>query len=195
MRRTALECAGIAVYPEKNAWRLANALLRPDLVTTPRLGQWMDLPDLATMLALPDLVRQGRKGQADLIVSSEEFCMMRNALEAFALRSLLGAGFARIVPILYLRNEADWRAAREDQLRKTGYLDRQRALPDARSADGTWYYDRQALIAFWASIGTPAIVDYDAVCTAEGDVLPSFGRTIGQPGLFDGLDLRLNTRA
>ncbi|WER09571.1 hypothetical protein [Rhodobacter capsulatus] len=38
------------------------------------------------------------------------------------------------------------------------------------------------------------VLDYDRICAEEGDILPAFARAIGQPGLFDGLDMRLNTR-
>lgn len=97
-------------------------------------------------------------------------------------------------PLIALRNPDDWRAARADQLRKTGNWEAQKALPDDQSADGAWYYDTAAILAFWQGIGTPVVLDYDRICAEEGDILPAFARAIGQPGLFDGLDMRLNTR-
>lgn len=133
-------------------------------------------------------------GGGDMIVSSEEFCLLREALEAHAILSTLGRHFTRIVPILVLRNDADWRASRRDQLEKSGMWELQKALPDAASTDGEWYYDRVALLAFWRTIGKLRVIDYDAALAAQGSILPQFASAIELPGLFNDLDLRLNAR-
>lgn len=195
LRAAQLRAAGIACFSEECAWALANTLLRPELNTTPRLSWGHRLPDLAALEALPDILRQDRGGLRDMVISSEEFSLMRTPLEAFALRRTLGIDFARIVPVIVRRNLTDWRQSRADQLRKTGNWDRQKALPDALSTDGAWYYDQDALLAFWAEIGPSVLLDYDRACAEEGGILPAFARAIGQPGLFDGVDLRLNVRS
>lgn len=189
-----LRAAGVAVFPEVNAWTLANTFLRPEIRSTPRMSYGDPLPDLARLAAVPAKIAAARGTAPEMVISSEEFCLLRTPLEAFALKSALAPTFARIVPLITLRNPDDWRAARADQLRKTGCWEAQKALPDDQSTDGAWYYDSAAILAFWQGIGTPVVLDYDRICAEEGDILPAFARAIGQPGLFDGLDLRINTR-
>jgi hypothetical protein len=186
--------SGTRVWPEKNAWRLANVFLRPTLVTSPRVSGKAVPATLADLQALPDLVRQRLGDCGSMIISSEEFCMMRDALEAHALLAALGSVFERIVPIVVLRNVADWKASREDQLRKTGMWDLQKGLADMASNDGAWYYDREAIVAFWTAIGPVQVIDYDAACATEGSVMPALARAFGYAGLFDDMDLRLNVR-
>lgn len=189
-----LRQADVATHPEKNAWALANTFLRPEVRSTPRLSGGHPLPYLAQLEAVPAEIAAARGTATDMVISSEEFCLLRTPLEAFALKTALGAGFERIVPMIALRKLEDWRASRANQLRKTGNWEAQKALPDDQSTDGAWYYDIAALLRFWQGIGTPVVLDYDRICAEEGDVLPAFARIIGQPGLFDGLDIRLNTR-
>lgn len=196
-RAEALRAAGLLVYPEKNAWRLANLFIRPDLRTTPRVQGWAPPPaDAAAVTAGLGKLRALRAAgpDCDVIVSSEEFCLLRTAAEAAALRDNLGAPFARVVTVVAQRDPAEWRRSRRDQLRKTGNWQVQKALPDAHSTDGAWYYDPAAITAFWARIGPVRVLDYDAALAADGSILPSFARAIGHPGLFDGLDLWLNAR-
>ena len=194
LREAALREVGLRLYPEENAWGLANLFIRAGLRTTPRVKQMTQPPDLAEFrreLAAEHWQLDG----ADMIASSEEFCLLRETMEAHALLSTLGRKFARIVPILVLRNDADWRASRRDQLSKNGMWDLQKALPDAASTDGEWYYDRPALLAFWRAIGELRVIDYDAAMAARGSILPQFAEAIEQPGLFDDIDLRLNRRS
>lgn len=193
-RKDALRAAGIAVFPEANAWRLANFFIRPSLRTTPRL-QGLPLPELADLdREMASLAAFRAENPGDLIISSEEFCMLRHMVEAQALRSTIGAMFARIVPILVLRDVEDWKRSRADQLRKTGVWEAHKALPDELSADGAWYYDAAVIRNFWSGLGDLREIDYDASCRQDGSVLPAFARAIGQGGMFDGLDIRLNER-
>lgn len=194
LRREVLAGAGIAVHPAENAIALANLFLRSPLRTTPRLNG-LPLPDRPGIFAAEaEALRDLRGPHDDMVVSSEEFCMMRDALEAHALRSTMLAVFARIVPILFFRNVEDWRRSRADQLRKTGFWDAHKALPDELSADGAWYYDQDAIRGFWSMIGPVVQIDYDDACRRHGSVLPDFARAIGQPSIFDGLEIRLNQR-
>ncbi|MBE9640254.1 hypothetical protein [Salipiger mangrovisoli] len=194
LREGALREAGLRLYPQENAWGLANLFIRAGLRTTPRVAEMTQVPDLAGFrheLA----AEHWQLGGADMVASSEEFCLLRETIEAHALLSTLGQKFARIVPILVLRNDADWRASRRDQLSKSGMWELQKALPDAASTDGEWYYDRAALLAFWRAIGPVQVIDYDAALATQGSILPPFAAAIEQPGLFDDLDLRLNRRS
>tara|TARA_R110000787_G_C13431830_1_gene445641 strand:- start:65 stop:790 length:726 start_codon:yes stop_codon:yes gene_type:complete len=194
LREAELRGAGRLLHPQENAWGLANLFIRAGLRTTPRVKQTTEPPDLAEFHRELD-AGHWQLGGADMIVSSEEFCLLRETLEAHALLSTLGQHFARIVPILVLRNDADWRASRRDQLNKSGMLELQKSLPDAASTDGEWYYDRAALLSFWRAIGPLRVIDYDAALAAQGSILPQFAAAIEQPGLFNDLDLRLNIRS
>lgn len=194
LRGPDLAAAGVALGPDENAWALANLFLRPELRTSPRLQGRTAPRDLAGSDAELARLTGARGARPDMVISSEEFCMLRTGLEALALRGTLGALFARIRPVLVLRGEAEWRASREDQLRKNDLWEIQRDLPEAQSVNGEWYYDREAIVDFWRAIGPITVIDYDEAVAREGTILPAFARAIERPGLFGGVDLRLNQR-
>lgn len=193
-RAEGLNQRGRRLLPEANAWALANLFLRPNVCSAARMLGTAGPESLKDFDEASAKVAVALRSDRDMIISSEAFCLMREALEAFAIRAFFRAHFARIVPVVILRREEDWRRSREDQLRKTGLWERQRALADRDSADGSWYYDRGALLRFWSMIGSPQVIDYDEAMAADGSILPAFGRAIGLPDLFEGLDLRLNSR-
>ncbi|HRO14735.1 MAG TPA: hypothetical protein PLL33_06780 [Paracoccus sp. (in: a-proteobacteria)] len=194
LREAELAAAGIALWPEANAQELANHFIRPSLWTIPRLLGISAPVDVAIFDELAARMDAARGGRHDLLISSQEFCMMRDALEAQVLKGTLGQVFARVVPIMAFRDVDDWRASRTDELVRIGMWERQEALPDALSSDGDWYYDAAAVRRFWAQIGDGVEIDYDMAVAREGSILPALARALGQPGLFDGLDLRLNRR-
>lgn len=193
-RRAALEAEGIAVWPDRNAQDLANHFIRPSLWTIPRLLGDSAPVDVAVFDELAGRIDEARGDLADLFISSQEFCMMRDALEAQVLKGTLRQVFARVVPIVAFRDVDDWRASRTDELNRIGMWERQDALPDALSSDGDWYYDPAGVRRFWAQIGDVVEIDYDAALRRDGSILPEFARALGRPGLFDGLDIRLNRR-
>lgn len=188
-----INAAGIALHPMCNASYLASQFLRPDVRATVRV-MGAPLPTLASLDAEIDVVVRARGDQRDMLISSELFCMLRTTLEAAAIRATLGAMFQNVVPILFIRNERDWRQSRSDQLRRAGHLDYQRSLPDYQSIEGEWYYNVDEIKSFWSQIGDMCIMDYDAACRDDGGVITPFAKVIGLSGLFDGLDLRLNAR-
>lgn len=194
LREADLATAGIALWPESNAQELANHFIRPSLWTIPRLLGISAPVDVAIFDELAARMDEARGGRRDLLISSQEFCMMRDALEAQVLRGTLRQVFDRVVPIVAFRDVDDWRASRTDELIRIGMWERQEALPDTLSSDGDWYYDPAAVRRFWAQIGDVVEIDYDVAVAREGSILPAFARAVGQPGLFDGLDLRLNRR-
>jgi hypothetical protein len=193
-KRDVLAQSGVQVWPEKNAWRLANLFLRPSLKTLPRVAGTATLPTLGDIGAASDLVRQNLGAFRQMIISSEQFCMLRDALEGYALVTVLRSVFDRIVPIVVLRNLADRKASREDQLRRTALWEFQKSLPDDQSADGDWYYHHAAIVAFWQNIGPTCVLDYDEACARDGSVLPAMAQALGRPGLFADLALHLNRR-
>lgn len=193
-RKGALAAGGVAVWPEGNAQQLANHFIRPSLWTIPRLLGDSAPVDVAIFDELAVRMDRARGAADDLFISSQEFCMMRDAIEAQVLKGTLRQVFARVVPIVAFRDVDDWRASRADELNRIGMWERQDALPDALSSDGDWYYDPPAVRRFWAQIGAVVELDYDKAMARDGSILPDFARALGRDGLFDGLDLRLNQR-
>lgn len=120
LRRDALEAAGLAVWPEGNAQHLANHFIRPSLWTIPRMLGVSAPVDLAVFDELAGRLDEAREGADDLFISSQEFCMLRDALEAQVLRSTLMQVFDRVVPIVAFREVHDWRASRADELNRIG---------------------------------------------------------------------------
>lgn len=194
LREAELAAVGIAIWPEPNAQELANHFIRPSLWTIPRLLGISAPVDVAVFDELAARMDEARGDRQDLLISSQEFCMMRDALEAQVIRGTLRQVFERVVPIVAFRDVDEWRASRTDELVRIGMWERQQALPSTLSSDGDWYYDAAAVRRFWAQIGDVVEIDYDAAVTREGSILPAFARALGQPGLFDGLELRLNRR-
>lgn len=194
MRRAQLERRDIALHPAENAFLWADRFTRAGVMTSPRMQGALTPPTLDDLQAFPGEVARIRGPRRDLVVSSENFIFQRDALEAFAMRTLLMAGFARLVVIVAFRRMADWRASRKDQLIKTRLWDRQKALPDQSCVDGAWYYDPPAIRAYWSRMGELREIDYDAAVAADGSILPAFARALDIPDLFDGIDLRLNSR-
>lgn len=189
-----IRAAGIALHPMRNASYLASQFLRPDVRATVRV-MGAPLPTLASLDAEIDIVARARGNQRDMLISSELFCMLRTTLEAVAIRAKLGAMFQNVVPILFIRNEQDWRKSRSDQLRRAGHLDYQMSLPSNQSIEGEWYYKIDEVKAFWSQIGDLHVIDYDKACKKYGGVLDPFSKAICLSGVFDGLDLRLNARS
>lgn len=193
-RRDALEAAGVALWPESNAQELANHFIRPSLWTIPRMAGISAPVDTAVFDELAVRMDEARGNASDLFISSQEFCMMRDALEAQVLKGTLRQVFDRVVPIVAFRDVDDWRASRADELTRMDMWERQDMLPDALSSDGDWYYDPASVRRFWAQIGEVVEIDYDAVLRRDGSILPAFARALGREGLFNGLDLWMNRR-
>lgn len=193
--KEALETSGLACYPAKNAWKLANVFIRPTLQTAMRQAGRAVVPDGPEFDAQVAAMRAVCMGpHPDVIVSAEAFCFLREECEAEALRTMFTPLFSQIIPIIVFRNMGDWRALRHNQLAKTATRGMQSNLPGENSVDGEWYYDPEAIMAFWANFAPVTVIDYDAAMAADGSILPEFAAAIQRFGLFDGLDLRLNAR-
>jgi hypothetical protein len=186
----ALLAEGKRVYPEKNAYRLANLFIRRSLVTSPRHQYDPRKPDLRCAAPSLDDFEAGvaafaRHGNLpdDLVISSEEFCLLREPCELYALKQGMAGLFARIVPVIVLRQMAQWRESRQDQLHKTGLLQAMQSLPDAQSTNGSWYYDHSAIVDFWSRVGKPVVINYEAALASEASVIPALCRAIGHVAL------------
>ncbi|MGL6208496.1 MAG: hypothetical protein ACRC14_01545 [Paracoccaceae bacterium] len=193
-KRGILAKTGVKVWPEQNAWRLANLFLRPTMQSNTRAKGNAVPPTLAEIRAAHGIIVGNLGDFRQMIISSEQFCMLRQPIEAFGLSSILGDLFDRIIPIVTFRNDADWRASWQGQIRRAGVWEFQTGLPDDQSANGDWYYDRAAIIAFWQDFGPVRVVDYDAACARDGSILPAMAEALDQPGLFADQSVRLNAR-
>lgn len=186
---------GIALYGESNAWELSHTFLRPSLMTPMRASGKAVVPKNVTDISKTRRhLRNMRGTYGDMIISAEAFCFMREALEGYAIKSIVTRGFSQVNIVVAFRNVTDWKASHNDQLEKYGLLEQQNALPEAQRTNGEWYYDHAAIRTFWSTIGDVTVLDYDAEVDKAGSILPGFAAAIEQPGLFDGLDLRLNQR-
>ena len=101
----ALEATGVAVWLEGNAQELANHFIRPSLWTIPRLLGISAPIDHEIFDELAVRMDEARGPHPDLLISSQEFCMMRDALEAYVLKSTLRQVFDRVVPIVAFRGD------------------------------------------------------------------------------------------
>lgn len=118
--------------------------------------------------------------------------MLRKPAERRRVTALVRGLFDRLIIVLCLRNTEEWRAARTRQLTRSKVLDHMRALPDARSCDGSWYYDTAAICAFWEGFGAVRRVDYDAERDQSGSILPALCTALDRPQMADGACIWLN---
>lgn len=126
------------------------------------------------------------------ILSNEDLAYLRHADEVETLRGILGgAGPVRVV--VYLREKSAFLRSYAQQIRR-----RPGRLPstDPRSAfyvePDSWLVDYEGLVACYAAAfgrDGVTVLDYDDLLAREGNVIPSFLRTLGVPP-FPGLDLR-----
>lgn len=184
------------VGKRSNAFGLAHSFLRPELATPMRLrnrpGLSGQAEDNAYMIAFRNHVLASDASVH--LVSSETFCFARTEAEQTLLRDFLAALFVEVRPILVLRQDADWRSSWAAQLKKMGVSDSLTGLSGEQDAGGDWYFDRDAIAAFWAGIGPVTVLDYDKVMKRDGSILPAFLDAIDQSDLPVNQEWFLNRR-
>lgn len=179
-----------------NCAAIAHAFIRPGLWTPTRINgtkpaRFADrrmIDWLQTQIESTDCRRH--------VLSAEALCYLRTTQEHDLLRATLDRLGCRPVPVLYFRNPLDWRRSWADQLDKqprvkafmVRHPDRFRLLED-------WYFDADAIRAFWRSVSPDAVfLDYDAAVAQSGSVLPSFLALLGLPAALDTGSHFLNRR-
>lgn len=170
-----------------NLARLAHLHMRPGLVTGARVRGEVPppLPPAARAAAEDRLIgRLAGLDAPDLILSSEMFCFLRTPAEQAAIAAMLARTGRGIRVVVAFRDTDAWRASWQAQLAlNPAVIAALAAQPAARRADGDWYYDKDAIRAFWSAIAPVTEIDYDA----EPDMVTALARVMGVD--MDGLVL------
>ena len=181
--------------PSASAGPIGDAFLRPSLRTGHRMlhGRGRRGHTTRLLTTTRDVRAQivGSNSQRHL-VSAEQFCFARTPREERALRLLARACDAQIVPVLCLRNAEDWRRSWQAQVARMPY-----AKDLGEGTDnivGDWYFDVDAIRAFWSRLGDVREVDYDAAVRAHGSVIPDLMSAVDGPYLTPHREYRLNRR-
>jgi hypothetical protein len=180
--------------PTASLGAYADTILRPTL----RTGFRMRNPPPSVGHARR-FVRVARRVRASVlsanvdraVFSAEALCLARTPAERWRVRLLARACDADIVTVLCLRDLAAWRASWEAQVRK--WRD---AVDPGEGTDnilGDWYYDVDAITAFWSGLGELRVVDYDRSLATDGSVIPALLRACDSPAGASG-DYWLNRR-
>lgn len=182
---------------EANCFRMVHDILRRSAITGSRYQGHVAPPGIIPLVRTAHHIRRFLRdsGDADVVFSAEAFSFLRSPSEWARLRLVLGlTGMGiRIIPILALRNAADWRASWTDQIAKNPALAPDMAKPDfPLLAD--WWFDRAAIIRFWSRSGHLRIIDYDRAMTENGDILPALLAAMDVPHV-PGMDYRANRRS
>lgn len=190
----ALRKAGVSVVSQPvggrkdaNLISFSNAVLRPSLgvpvrltKTVSPLGRWQRLK----------LVSHYRRlfGAADrnhIVISSEALCMARLPSELAEIRRFLDFRDLKVTPVLCVRACEDWRRSWKSHIET---WTPQFRLPFGDGTDdvrGDWYYDLDAIRAFWSQLGPLREVDYNAATERDGTVLPTLLAALDVPTLSD----------
>ena len=193
---------GVEPYVERrgggsdgNCFALVHDILRVEAVTGSRYLRLVARPGFWRLLATARHVRRflGAARGRDVVFSAEAFSFLRTWAEWARLRLVFGFFGVRIVPLLVLRNAADWRASWLDQIAKHPLMG-----PRMGDADfpllADWWFDRGAICRFWAQVGDLRVLDYDAVMARDGDIVGALLAQMGVPGAL-GAEYRLNLRS
>ena len=141
-------------------------------------------------------LRLARRPERDLILSSEGMCFLRTPQEARRIKRFLAATRRRPLFLLVTRNPDDWRASWSAQLDGNKRVRQGLAASDpALRIDAPWYFDLEAIRAFWGALGELHEIDFDAAMAAEGNIVPGLYRAAGIELAGLDVDVRLNTRA
>lgn len=200
-RREWLRRAGIEPYIETregaedaNCYRLVHDVLRAEAMTMSRYIGAVAPPHEARLAALAchvqEFLARARAAGRSVLFSAEAFSFLRNAAELGALRRVLGAEVGRIVPLVVFREDAAWRRSWV-----AGIARHPVAGPRMADADfpllGDWWFDKQAIRAFWAQLGPVRAIEYEAAMERDGDVIPALLGAMGLDCPGD-LNFRLN---
>lgn len=201
--RTALQKQNINVITEKHrkfgevgtCLGFAHGVLRNGLRTVARMTG--DMPS-STSFKGGLYRRQVRRmlkrlpENASAILSAEALCFARTEDETTRLRKVFAGLEFDIVPVICFRNEHDWRASWESELR--GWSDRmgQAFAKGKNDIRNDWYFDPQSILSFWEQFGEVRRVDFDKSVAEDGSVLPKLLAALDVPikGNLDAYVLR-----
>ena len=174
---------------ETNLYDLAEVVLRPTLMTSPRLQGWCPIMNhdrrLRFARALNATLHE-LDGDA-LVLSSEQFSFMREPSEREYLAPML-AGFD-VHTLLFERETGSWlhsfRLHEARLFELYGHVVGERDTLFDYSPD-SWLRDLTPLKALFPDL---TVMDYEAALARDGSTIPAFLRWLGvEPDSFDGLD-------
>lgn len=120
------------------------------------------------------------------LLSTEALCYLRTEEEFQRISKYFADLNYDVQPIIVFRNEKDWRESFDAQMAKSNYKDCYAVEPDPmRRVDSDWYYDTDAIIAFWRRFAEPKIISYDDEMTKRGTIIPSVIEAIGMEAKSD----------
>lgn len=152
----------------------AHGVLRNGLQTVARMTG--DMPSSTTIRGAKYRrnVRQQLKALPDnssAILSAEALCFARTQEETVRLRKVFSRLELRILPVICLRNDDDWRASWASEL--STWSDRmvQNFGDEMNDIRGDWYFDKKIMLGFWEQFGDVRCVDFDKSVAEDGSVL------------------------
>lgn len=160
---------------------LAQSFLRDGVATVTRLAhnRFRAPSEARARVQAEALARIAQSPEPRLILSAEAFCFLRTQAEAQAVAAFLAATGREMVIVVAWRRPEDWAASWHDHIAKSPVRARRNLMrPDAKRADGAWYFDKPAIRAFWGQFGPLREVDYDAALAGEGNVIPALYRAM-----------------
>ena len=166
----------------------AHAILRNEVQTVARMTG--DMPSSSSFRAAQYRrhIRRALKNLPDnssAILSAEALCFARTEGEGHRLAKVLSGLGYDIVPVLCFRNDSDWRASWESELRDWSDRMTRRGAGSDESISGDWYYDRDAIVSFWNTFGPVRCVDFDAAVARDGSILPGLLTALDVPAEDD----------
>lgn len=171
-----------------NSTLFSDAVLRPSLVTGfrgryGRTSAWRDRVAQAGALRLPTNAKVTRS-----LVSAEALCFARTPAERRRMRMALRLAEATSVKVLLVVRQRDaWRRSWERQTATMhASLDPQDRGTGTDLITGDWYYDVDAIRAFWRRIGTVQELNYEDEVDRHGSTIPGLLEAMGvDPGLVE----------
>lgn len=171
----------------------AHLILRPEVMTSQRINGHVPSPgDRVRARRLDRMAERIRASDsADVILSSEQLCLLRTDEERERLARFVAQTGRAVRTVCAFREVEDWRASWHDELIKRD--DGRTAVIDAQPEDARitapWYFDTDAIRGFWETFNLTEIA-FDKSADMVARVYEAFG--IEAVGLAT--DLRINTR-
>jgi hypothetical protein len=181
--RERLGLAGIDVCTEShkglgliaNCISLANAVLRPSLMTVARMtgdakspGAWhyaKAVTHVAKFLS--------NDAAAHFVLSAEAFCFARETSERAKIEKMFRASDVEVIPVVCFRNEDAWRESWSDEIDRWTPKFRRPHGEGMGDIRADWYFDEKAILGFWRQIGDVRAIDFDEAVGRDRSILPS----------------------
>ncbi|HHL20353.1 MAG TPA: hypothetical protein ENJ52_02365 [Aliiroseovarius sp.] len=172
--------------PPTNLKRLAHLMIRSELKTIWRMKG--AAPHLTREEADAELARAARRlarvKSPRMILSGEAFFFLREAEEKARVSRFLEVVGRPVTVLCVNRDEADWRRSWEYELHRDPAIPQGLAgLAEDERPDGEWYFDRDAVRAFWRDLPGVSVdfreIDYAQAMERDGTIVSSLYQAMG----------------